>query len=163
MAKSDSKKQRQRITTPIGTAHYPRLFETDQIDDKFKVSLELPDDEAEALAGVMTAAAEAWGVTKKIPMASKDGVTLFTFKTGAKYPPRVVDSQNKPVPSTTRIGGGSKLRVLATLEPFDGFGGGVTARLNAVQVVELVEYGGAGFEPIEGGYAAGPDDSEVPF
>src|SRR5688500_9458664 len=120
MAKSDSKKQRQRITTPIGTAHYPRLFETDQIDDKFKVSLELSDDEAEALAGVMRAAGEEWGVGDKIPMKSKEGVTTFTFKSGAKYPPRVVDSQNKPVPSSARIGGGSKIRVLATLEPYNG-------------------------------------------
>jgi hypothetical protein len=148
------------LMTPVGVAHYPHLFEVDKMAGKYTIQLELAEDDAEALIAKMKDAVKAWGTTDKIPMKVKDGKVLFTFKT--KKEPRVVDAQNRPVPSTTRIGSGSKVRIKGSLVPYEGLGGGITAYLNGVQLVDLVEWGGgAGFEAIDG-YTVG-DDGDVPF
>jgi hypothetical protein len=157
--KKKDDKRVEYIMTPVGVAHYPHLFEVDKMAGKYTIQLELAEDDAEALIAKMKDAVKAWGTTDKIPMKVKDGKVLFTFKT--KKPPRVVDAANKPVPSTVRIGSGSKVRVKGSLVPYEGLGGGITGYLNGVQLVELVEWGGgAGFEPTDG-YTFDGDD--VPF
>ena len=80
-------------------------------------------------------------------------------------PPKVVDSQLNPI-TNTLVGNGSKIKV--SYRPFEwNFGGrsGVSAGLNSVQVLELVEYNpdGVGSEfMVEEGYV---DDnaSGIPF
>lgn len=141
------KKKFEPIVTPVGTAHYPRLTEPDDMDKRYKISLELSDEDAEALIQQMNAAAERFGVRKKIPAKSKDGIMLFTFKTHKA--PKVVDSQNKPVPAGVRVASGSRVRVRGSLAPYESFEGGITAYLNAVQVVELNE-GSGGFDKVDG-------------
>jgi hypothetical protein len=68
------------------------------------------------------------------------GRWYVTFKTGAKFRPGVFDRKGSPVPESVLIGNGSKVRVNYTPAEYEGFGGGVALYLNAVQVVELVEY-----------------------
>lgn len=84
--------------------------------------------------------------------------------------PRRVDSKNHPF--VGNIGNGSKVNVILKLVKYDGFGGGVTAILKGVQVVELVEYEdeSASFDEVEGGFVAQEsipatteDSSEVKF
>jgi len=55
--------------------------------------------------------------------------------------PNVFDAKQKPV--TAKVGGGSSVRVAGELFPFynDALGCGLSMRLSAVQVLELVEYG----------------------
>ena len=68
------------------------------------------------------------------------GNFYVTFKTGAKFKPGVFNKFGQPIPETQLIGNGSKVRVNYSPSPYEGFGGGVALYLNAVQVVELVEY-----------------------
>lgn len=111
------------------------------------------------------------------------GEFIITIKCGAvktidgnrvNFKPSVVDAKKKPI-ERPRIGRGSKLNVAAQLSPYfsSGLGQiGVSARLTAVQVLEMVEMQGGpngvdlfkeedGFEApeSEGGESA-PFDSE---
>jgi len=96
-------------------------------------------------------------ITAKMKVKRKDG--------SLNQPPKVVDSQLNPI-TNTLVGNGSKIKV--SYRPFEwNFGGrsGVSAGLNSVQVLELVEYNpdGVGSEfMVEEGYV---DDnaSGIPF
>lgn len=77
--------------------------------------------------------------------------------------PKLFDSKNRALPEGTKIGGGSIVKVAFTPIPF-AFSNtkvGLSLRLEAVQVIELVEYSGgrSPFEEEEGGYEA----EETPF
>lgn len=80
--------------------------------------------------------------------------------------PRLFDTKGKPLGDVS-IGGGSKIKVAFNIVPFYTvqLGAGVTLRLKAVQVIDLVEYQGAsassyGFEEEEG-YEFEEDDPSV--
>jgi hypothetical protein len=68
------------------------------------------------------------------------GRFFVTFKTGAKFKPGLFDKYGKPLAETVLVGNGSKVRVNYTPSEYEGFGGGIALYLNAVQVLELVEY-----------------------
>lgn len=94
------------------------------------------------------------------------GRKFFTAKTGEQFKPRVFDRQGQPMPPEVIVGNGSKVRVSYIENVYDGFGGGINFYLNAVQVMELVEYagrdaGGYGFD-IETAPPAGRND-DIPF
>ena len=96
-------------------------------------------------------------------------------KKGARQAPKVVDSQNNPwvvededgKSEYKLIGNGSVVTVKAL--PFEwNYAGksGKSADLDAVQVVELVEYGDKGFDVVEGGYvnqATAEMSDDIPF
>lgn len=92
------------------------------------------------------------------------GRYYVTFKTSDKFKPGVFDLFGKPVPETTLIGNGSKVRVSYVENTYAAFGGGINFYLNAVQVVELVEYNKQTAEaygfPVE---QAPLDDTSIPF
>jgi hypothetical protein len=68
----------------------------------------------------------------------KTGKLHLEVATGEKYPPPFVDAQGNDVPrSKVKIGGGSILRVGVTVNPYDGFGGGINLYINFVQIIEL--------------------------
>lgn len=74
-----------------------------------------------------------------------------------EWKPPVVDAKKKPCKAN--VGGGSLLKLMVELSPFytPALGAGVSLKLKAVQVLELVEFGGnaaAGFDEEEG-YEAG--------
>ena len=82
---------------------------------------------------------------------------------GVNSPPKVVDSNNTPMHNTL-IGNGSLVNV--KFSPYEWtFGNkqGIGLDLQAVQVVDLVEYstGEEDFEPVSGGYQA--SDEDIPF
>jgi hypothetical protein len=68
------------------------------------------------------------------------GRLVATFKTGTTFKPGVFDRYGQPIPETTLVGNGSKVKVSYTPNTYEGFGGGINFYLNAVQVMELVEY-----------------------
>ena len=68
------------------------------------------------------------------------GRLVATFKTGARFKPGVFDRYGQPIPETKLVGNGSKVKVSYTPNAYEGFGGGINFYLNAVQVMELVEY-----------------------
>jgi hypothetical protein len=68
------------------------------------------------------------------------GRFYVTFKTSDKFKPGVFDKFGHPIPETVLIGNGSKVRVSYIENIYPKFGGGINFYLNAVQVIELVEY-----------------------
>ena len=93
---------------------------------------------------------------------SPTGRHCVSFKTGEQFKPNVFDKYGKPLPESDLIGNESKVRVSYTPAPYEGFGGGVTLYLNAVQVLELVPYqkqtaAAYGFES-----EASPPEQEAP-
>lgn len=115
---------------------------------------------------------------KQVPIKSEydaddkpTGRFFVTFKTGAEYKPGLFDKYGRPFPPDVLVGNGSKVRVNYSPNVYEAFGGGINFYLNAVQVVELVEYKGQsaenyGFDtseppPGEGFAGAGPTDEEA--
>ncbi len=68
------------------------------------------------------------------------GRMYISLSTGEKFPPRVFDKTGQPIPATVAIGNESKVRVSYIQNAYEGFGGGINFYLNAVQVLDLVEY-----------------------
>ena len=82
-----------------------------------------------------------------------DGVYLFNFKMKAQLTdkagsvidmrPALFDAARKPLPAKTAVWGGSKIKVAFELVPFfvAAVGAGISLRMKAVQVLELVSGG----------------------
>ena len=77
--------------------------------------------------------------------------------------PQLFDAKKTPIPLSTLIWGGSKIRVAYTLVPYytPMLGAGITARLKAVQVLELVEGKDSNLFKEEDGYETAPKPEVV--
>ena len=87
------------------------------------------------------------GMSKQMPIKKEvdetdkpTGRFFVTFKTGEQFKPKVFDKEGKEIDEKILIGNESKVRVAYTPVPYDAFGGGFALYLNAVQVIDLVEY-----------------------
>jgi hypothetical protein len=171
---------------------YPSLTKPDahpQFGTNFRANCLLSDEEKEALEEAMTEVRENFmGATlgtqvKKTKSGPKmadfpideteDGswfckAKLPGFRGKDKDVPvnlLVVDADRKPIPSTVNVGGGSVANVILELRPYymaSGLGYGVSARLKAVQVLELRNFGDVSAEDAfdkEDGYSA-PEETE---
>lgn len=67
------------------------------------------------------------------------GMQQVSFKTGAPFPPKVLDIKGSPI-APCKIANGSVARVAYTTKPYIGLGGGVTLYLSSVQISELEVY-----------------------
>tara|TARA_R100000654_G_scaffold20516_2_gene41391 strand:+ start:10562 stop:11173 length:612 start_codon:yes stop_codon:yes gene_type:complete len=93
---------------------------------------------------------------------SKQPAKKNTSKGVLEFNVAMYDSEGNKLPSDTNIGSGSKLRLSVEFAPWyvPSIGFGYTLRLRAAQVIELVEYSGAGggnaesmgFGKVEGGF-----------
>jgi len=169
-----------KITTPVGIAHYPYISKPDtQAVEKgyatqpmYKVNLSIPSEEAQPIIEQINAVLLA-GIKdektknpkKKIKQAplpysnevdddeSETGNVIIKFK--SKFKPSVFDAKNKPMVDHN-IYGGSEIRVGGMISFYNSpsVGCGVTLRLGGVQVIQYVEgTSGAdsfGFEETEG-------------
>ena len=93
-----------------------------------------------------------------------DFVTLKQYartKDGSPRKISVKDSQRNPFPNDKLIGNGSKVNVSYFPKEYTVYGGGVKGYLNAVQVVDLVEYKTDDFDVVDG--YTNQDVGEVPF
>jgi hypothetical protein len=94
----------------------------------------------------------------KMPFVENDDDTVtFTFK--SKKKPKLFDAKGNPIRNTEGLQriAGSTIKVKGAFSSYEGFGGGVTAYLNDVQIIKLVEGGGGGF----GDESEGDDDGYV--
>ena len=82
-------------------------------------------------------------------------------KDGSPRKISVKDSQRNPFPNDKLIGNGSKVNVSYFPKEYTVYGGGVKGYLNAVQVVDLVEYKTDDFDVVDG--YTNQDVGEVPF
>ena len=171
-----SYRKHKKITTPVGTAVFPRLNEPDTQYDKdglYNVVLRLPSEEAEETIAAITevfkenlksVSKEKGKKVKQAPLPIKNvededgsptGEVDIKFKLRAvgkkdgqswEQRPALFDSSGKPC--SENIGGGSTIKVGAEVVPYftSSIGAVVTLRLKAVQVVNLVEFSSGGFE-----------------
>lgn len=166
-----TKPKLQRYTTPAGIAQYPYLSKPDtkfNPDGEYKISLEIPADEAQAITAfldeqlaVSIATAKKENAGKKIkegdaPYSVNDetGAVSVRFKLKAKVTPKngdafeqkpaIFDAKGKPIMGDAKVGGGSKVKVAYELVPYYTAiaGAGISLRLKAVQVIDLKEFSG---------------------
>lgn len=101
--------------------------------------------------------------------AKKTGIWAFTFSTGVKFADgkqkkiSVYNSANPPTRinlGDKRVGNGSKGAISGKLQRYEkGKEVGVSLFLNAIQLVDFIEYvGDAGFDAQEGGYTGNGDE-----
>jgi hypothetical protein len=160
-------------------------------DGDYKISLEIPGAAAQALvtfldeqfsASIVKAKKENPGKKIKegdVPYAIDEdtGKVTVRFKLKAKVTPKqgdpfeqrpaIFDAKGKPLTGDNlpNIGGGSKVKVAYELIPYYTAiaGAGVSLRLKAVQVIDLVEFsGGAGSEAYGFGKEEGYEAEETP-
>ena len=108
------------------------------------------------------------------PFTEENDYVFFKFKmkatgvnqkTKEKFSqrPQLFDAKKNPIPLSTIIWGGSKMRVAYNLVPYytPMLGAGVTARLKAVQVIELVEGKDSNLFKEEDGYETATPEPDV--
>lgn len=157
--------------SPLGIASYPHLNAPDtKFDSGGVYSTKLILDESgynqimEAVEAVMpeakalaTEKAKGKKVNRKEPSIDENEDGTYTinakmYATGKtakgeefKMAPKLFDASGAVVPADTKIGSGSKLKLALWLKPYFNAADkvyGVSVKLQAVQVIELVEFGG---------------------
>lgn len=170
------KNKNEKITTPIGTAIWPKLNKPEtkfNKDGVYEVKLRLNAEDSkgvmDSIGAVLNAhIAEMEGSKPKMaPLPYKEvmddkgnptGEFDFKFKMKAvggygdekwTQRPTLFDSELKPM--TEEIGGGSKIQVGAELVPYytAAIGAGVSLRLKVVKVFELVSFSRGGADQWE--------------
>ena len=169
----------------IGEAIYPHLNKPDvrfSEAGEYKVTLKVAKSDATAMLKLYNSAIEdalklaeqnhkGKGIKNAPkPFTEEDGFVFFKYKmkatgvnqkTKEKFSqrPQLFDAKKNPIPLSTLIWGGSKMRVAYNLVPYytPMLGAGVTARLKAVQVIELVEGKDSNLFSKEDGYEATPE------
>lgn len=195
-----------RLLTPIGFAkwahvHTPKAAFTEKDgkskgDPKYMIDVCFSPDDSEwkewatnLKAAVMAVPAQidkhtGSPIAKQMPLKREldiddkpTGRFYVTFKTGEKFKPPVFDKFGMAIPETILVGNESSVRVSYTPVEYLAFGGGIALYLNAVQVVELVEYRAStadayGFEvkalevadmPESAGHAFSDFADDIPF
>ena len=168
----------------IGEAIYPHLNKPDvrfSEAGEYKVTLKVAKSDATAMLKLYNSAIEdalklaeqnhkGKGIKNAPkPFTEEDNFVFFKFKmkatgvnqkTKEKFSqrPQLFDAKKNPIPLSTLIWGGSKMRVAYNLVPYytPMLGAGITARLKAVQVIELVEGKDSNLFEKEDGYEATP-------
>ena len=172
--------------TEVGKAIYPHLNKPDtrfQKEGVYKVTLELSPNNAKNLLkhiddGLALANKDSKSnKTAQLPYKTdENGNMQFNFKckasgvskTGQNWEqkPKVFDSKGTPISKDILVWGGTTMKVAYEIIPYSNnmLGSGVSLRLKAVQVHELVSGGGAsadsyGFKEEANGYVAETVDS----
>ena len=169
----------------IGEAIFPHLNKPDvrfNEAGEFKVTLKVAKSDATAMLKLYNSAIEdalklaeqnhkGKGIKNAPkPFTEEDNFVFFKFKmkatgvnqkTKEKFSqrPQLFDAKKNPIPLSTLIWGGSKMRVAYNLVPYytPMLGAGITARLKAVQVISLVEGKDSNLFSKEDGYETTPE------
>lgn len=99
---------------------------------------------------------------KDKPKLDEDYRGRIFFKAKSQYKPGLIDTARVELPEDVRIMGGDIVRIKFAVNPYDGFGGGISLRLKVVQLVEKkTSFSGGrgvntdGFDDIDGYVAQG--------
>ena len=175
----------------MGESIYPHLNKPDvkfSEAGEYKVTLKVKKSDASKMLGeykqaiddsLIKAEKENKGKTIKsapIPYTEEGDYVFFkyklkatgtNFKTKEKFSqrPALFDAKNNPIDTSTLIWGGSKMKIAYSLVPYftPMLGAGITARIKAVQVIELVEGKQLNLFDKEDGYEAKSESTnEIP-
>jgi hypothetical protein len=165
-----------QLTTPIGTALYPKLTTPDTKFDEngvYSVKLMLTKADYESLVQKIDPWLEGKKSLKRserLPLKENDdgeyelyakqNATRETKKGTFEFVVALFDSAGKKINNPPNIGSGSKMRLgvipVAWFSPLIGVG--YTFRLKAAQIIELKEFDGGGgdfaFDAEEGGFVS---------
>jgi hypothetical protein len=157
-----------KFVTPKGVAQYPWLTKPDtkfSEEGVFKVSLAIPEGEAKGFAKACQDAFVAEYGQQKLAKAhmpfkkDENGNIVFSFK--SKLKPRLYDAAGKPIKEDVSVGGGSTIKVSGAFGPYNkGANTGVALYLNAVQIIDLVEFSSSPFGAEEGGFVAAAQEDD---
>jgi hypothetical protein len=175
----------------MGEAIYPHLNKPDvkfSEAGEYKVTLKVNKSDASKMLGeykqaiddsLIKAEKENKGKTIQsapIPYTEEGDYVFFkyklkatgtNFKTKEKFSqrPALFDAKNNPIDNSILIFGGSKMKIAYSLVPYftPMLGAGITARIKAVQVIELVEGKQMNLFDKEDGYEAKSESqNEIP-
>jgi hypothetical protein len=133
------------VSTPVVIAVYPKISKPDTFgkfaSGKFKTGFkfEKPEQTKKFQDWCKAKAKELMPkVAKhKFPWKTDEDTGEVTFTASSKYRPLTVDSKNNKLPETVLIGGGTKMKLQLAPSSYENR---LSFYLNAVQVVELMEY-----------------------
>lgn len=189
---NNSKKKVTRYTSPKGIAQYPWVIDADTKFDKdgqYHLQLDVNKDDARDmivnLSKILNESLEEFQKEKgkklnAVPFFEEtdDGKVQFKFKqkkiisrkdgTRLEIKIPIFDAKGTPCSRDIKLGTGSTVKVSYSVMPYFNptvKGVGLSLRLVAVQVINLVEYGSGGsaesygFDSEEDGYTATSDDN----
>lgn len=175
--------------TPKGSLLFPHIYEPEQYEGKdvgFTVNIKFDQKETDALIAVIDKELEKAKHSIKLKPGQKwsaepflgykedkDGDIVFKFKANSHFTTKsgethkvvipVFDAHGTPIKDPLSIGNGTIAKVAYTLVPYwiSKVVNGIKLRLDAVQIIDLKEYGqkdakGFGFGE-EAGFSAPPD------
>ena len=181
--------------TPKGSLLFPHIYEPETYEGKdvgFTVNIKFDQKETDALIVVIDKELEKAKHSIKLKPGQKwsaepflgyredkDGDIVFKFKANSHYTTKsgethkvtipVFDAHGKPIKDPLSIGNGTIAKVAYTLVPYwtSKVVNGIKLRLDAVQIIDLKEYGekdakGYGFGEEEG-FSAPEEEDDSPF
>jgi hypothetical protein len=156
---------KQFITTPVGTAVLPFLQEEDKKYGGYKVWIRVDKKTAEVFkAKLLDTVKNHEFKTKNVKLPIKadektDGMYLIV--TSSDYKPMVFDSKNHALPQDAKVGGGTELRVLAEVYPWEvKREEGIKLRLKQAQIIKLATGGSSGFDEVDDGFEVDVDGGQ---
>lgn len=157
-----------KFVSPKGAAGYPKLIKPDtkfKAEGEYTTSLTMSKADAKPfMEQIEEAYTEEFGA-KALPKANfpfkelDDGQIMFKFK--SKNRPKLYDSTGTIIKNfeELNIGSGSTLKVAGNISCRAVSGKNyATLYMNAVQIINLVEYGGSPFGEEEGGFEVGQEE-----
>lgn len=151
----EEKEKKERKVTPPGFAKWAHLLTPkkpymDKGEPKYQIDVVFDPKDAEwgVWAKKLQETVRGIGVLSPIKKEynqndEETGRVYVTFKTSDKFHPKIFDKHGH-ILENVKIGNGSKIKVSYIENEFKAFGGGINLYLNAVQVLELVEFGNYG-------------------
>lgn len=182
--------------TPKGSLLFPHIYEPETYEGKdvgYTVNIKFDQKETDALIAVIDKelekakhsiklkAGQKWSAEPFLGYhEDKDGDIVFKFKTNSHYTTKsgethkvtipVFDAHGKLIKEPLNIGNGTIAKVAYTLVPYwvSKVVNGIKLRLEAVQIIDLKEYGekdakGYGFGEEEGFSAPEEEEDDSPF
>lgn len=152
-----------KYVSPKGAAGYPKLLKPDtkfNAEGVYSTSLTMDKKTAQPLIDQLEQAyTEEFGA-KALPKANfpykeEDGQVTFKFK--SKQKPKLFDAKGTPIKAADElnIGSGTTMKVSGAISCRAVSGKNyATMYMNAVQIIDLVEYSGSPFGAEEGGFVA---------
>jgi len=172
-----TKKKAETIISPQGVAAYAWVHKPDtKCDDegKFKVDLVLDkkdlDDKAKVFLKMLSSKDKKLVKDGDKAKANDSGENPFAGKWHvcfkSSYAPDLRDAAKQKLPADVKVYSGDVIRVAFSMAEYEGFGGGYTLYLNAIQLIEKRNFGNAAgdaFDEVEGGFTAeaGPGKPEA--
>lgn len=150
---------KQKFVTTKGTAQWPWLNKPDtrfDAEGKYKADLLVKADDAkEIMSAAKALFVEEFGEKMlpkaKWPFEKDDETGSVRIRAKSSNKPGLFDAKGNAITADLNVGNGSTIKIAGLLATYDAGGNkGVTAYLNSVQIIDLVEFGGNDFEEEDG-------------